>query len=80
MPRPVAVRVSYRNDAAWILRFTTAVRKDARRSEAWKDKLSHHLNEVAQMLLQAEAEDLGGGDGAAGTRKKGRGPDKAAAV
>jgi len=77
MPRPVAVRVSYRADAAWILRFTTACSKDSRRTEAWKETISGHLNKVAQMLLEAEAEDLGGGDSP--SRKK-RGTDKQAAV
>lgn len=60
MPRPVAMHVSYRSDAAFLLRLQTAVTKDTRRTPTWQREVCGHLNAVVQLLLQAEDDDLGG--------------------
>jgi hypothetical protein len=52
------MRVSYRSDSAYLIRFSGAVTKDTRRTEAWKREMRLHLNAASQLLLQAEAEDL----------------------
>jgi hypothetical protein len=53
------MRLSYRPDASFLIRFMGAVPKDTRRTEDWKRKASFHANSLVQLLLQAEAEDLG---------------------
>ncbi len=70
MPRPVAMRVSYGNDAAYLLRLQAAVKKDTRRSPAWIKDVSRCLNRVTSLFLEAEAKDLGGGEAASSSAKK----------
>ena len=53
MPRPVAVRVSYRTDAAYLLRLEEAIEKDARQSEDWRKKAKDLARKLSQMLLTA---------------------------
>ncbi|HAW09836.1 MAG TPA: hypothetical protein DCX12_01960 [Chloroflexi bacterium] len=52
------MRLSYRPDASFLIRFMGAVPKDNRRTEDWKRKARFHANSLVQLLLQAEAEDL----------------------
>ena len=54
MSRPVALRVSWRNDAAWLLRFEEAVEKDQTQSSEWKRTVCEKAHELAQMLLTAK--------------------------
>ena len=54
MPRPVAIRVSYRNDAAFLLRFEEAVSKDLVQTEEWRRKVCEKTRELAQLLLTAK--------------------------
>jgi hypothetical protein len=54
MPRPVAIRVSYRNDAAFLLRFEEAVSKDLNQTEEWRRKVCEKSRELAQLLLTAK--------------------------
>lgn len=69
MPRPVVMRASYGPDAAYLLRLQVAVNKDTRRSPGWIKEISRCLNRVTSMFLEAEAEDLGGGDTAVAGKK-----------
>jgi hypothetical protein len=52
------MRLSYRPDASFLIRFMGAVPKDNRRTEDWQHKARFHANSLVQLLLQAEAEDL----------------------
>jgi hypothetical protein len=54
MPRPVAIRVSYRNDAAFLLRFEEAVSKDLNQTEEWRRKVCEKSRELAQLLLTSK--------------------------
>jgi hypothetical protein len=55
----VSIRVSYRDDAAYLLRLEGAVAKDDRQSDAWRRKVLHHLHAVATLFLQADVHGLG---------------------
>jgi hypothetical protein len=56
------MRVSYRTDAAFLLRLQTAVSKDTRRSAEWVADVMRCLNQVSKRLLEAEAENLASED------------------
>ena len=56
MARPVARRVSYNRDAAFLLRLEEAIGLDDVRSGAWKKKASEMARSLAQHLLTAEQE------------------------
>jgi len=51
MPRPVAVRTSYRNDAAYFLRYESAIERDEEAEETWQQDVLGHLRALAQLLL-----------------------------
>jgi hypothetical protein len=51
--------VSYRDDAAYLLRLEGAVTKDDRQSDAWRRKVLLHLHAVATLFLQADTQGLG---------------------
>ena len=53
MARPVAVRVSYRTDAAYLLRLEEAIEKDARQPESWRKNAKDLARKLSQMLLGA---------------------------
>jgi hypothetical protein len=53
VPRPVAVRVSYRTDAAYLLRLEEAIEKDTRQSADWRKKAKDLARKLSQMLLAA---------------------------
>ena len=59
MPRPVAMRVSYGTDAAYLLRLKVAVAKDGRRSKSWRRQVLRHLHAAATLFLQADAQGMG---------------------
>jgi hypothetical protein len=54
MPRPVAIRTSYRTDAAFLLRFEEAVSKDLNQPDDWRRKVCEKSRELAQLLLTAK--------------------------
>jgi hypothetical protein len=54
MSRPVALRASWRNDAAWLLRFEEAVEKDQTETEDWKREVCDMARKLAQKLLTAK--------------------------
>jgi hypothetical protein len=51
MTRPVKLRLSYRNDAAFLMRLEEAVRKDVRQTKAWKTKVTTRLRELSLLFL-----------------------------
>jgi hypothetical protein len=63
MPRPVSIRVSYRDDAAFLLRLETAVSKDTRQTPAWRVRTTRVARSLALRLLEADARmNMGKGD------------------
>jgi len=58
MPRPVSIRVSYRDDSAYLLRLEGAVSKDVRQSDAWRRLVLRHLHAAATLFLQADASGM----------------------
>jgi hypothetical protein len=53
MPRPVAIRVSYRDDAGHLLRLEAAVVKDERQTPEWRDKTAKVIRQLSMLLLEA---------------------------
>jgi hypothetical protein len=56
MPRPVAIRASYRNDAAFLLRLEEAIGKDPAMRDAWKRTGAKLIRPLVHHLLTAEKE------------------------
>lgn len=54
MPKPVAIRVSYRSDAAFLLRLVEAIDKDVRRPEPWRRQVKDLALRFVRKLLSAE--------------------------
>ena len=57
MAKPVQIRASYRDDAAFLLRLEAAVAKDNRQTEPWRKETCNKLRELSQRLLSAKVED-----------------------
>jgi len=55
--KPVQIRASYRDDAAFLIRLETAVAKDGRQTESWRKETCRMLRELAQRLLSAKVDD-----------------------
>lgn len=53
MPRPIQMRASYRNDAAFLLRLEAAVDKDDRQNDVWRRETCNLIRQLAQKLLGA---------------------------
>ena len=54
MSRPVSIRVSYRDDAAYLIRLEAAVEKDDLQSEAWRRESVQMLRNLSLRLLEAD--------------------------
>jgi hypothetical protein len=54
VPKPVAVRANYREDTAYLVRFETAILKDADLPEEWRRKFAHAAHGLAAMCLEAD--------------------------
>lgn len=54
MPRPVAVRVTYREDSAYLIRFETAILKDLELSEEWRRDFAQDAHRLAARCLEAD--------------------------
>lgn len=62
MPRPVAIRSDYRNDAGFLLRLESALVKDTRQTEEWRKKATTMARQFAMLLLEADTpKDTSGG-------------------
>lgn len=56
MPKPVSMRVSYRDDAAYLLRLEAAVSKDTRQAEEWRRETCAQIKALTVRLLGAKIE------------------------
>ena len=54
MPRPVAVRVSYREDSAHLIRFEGAILRDLDLPEDWRRTFAQMAHDLALRSLQAD--------------------------
>jgi hypothetical protein len=54
MPRPVSIRVSYRDDASFLLRLEAAVVKDTSQSEGWRKETAGMIRQLSLRLLEAD--------------------------
>jgi rhodanese-related sulfurtransferase len=54
MSRPVKLRVSYRDDTAFLLRLEAAILKDVRQSVEWRNKIAGQARKLALELLDKE--------------------------
>jgi hypothetical protein len=54
MSRPVSIRVSYREDAAFLIRLEAAVEKDDSQSRDWRIETAQKIRELALRFLGAE--------------------------
>lgn len=57
MSRPVEMRVSYCDDAAYLLRLEKAVTKDERQPVAWRTSTAKMVRRLSLQLLNAEVGD-----------------------
>jgi hypothetical protein len=62
MPRPVAIRLSYRDDAGFLLRLEAAVVKDERQTTEWRDETARQIRQLSMRLLEADASKNMGSD------------------
>jgi hypothetical protein len=62
MPRPVALRVTYRDDAGYLLRLEAAVSKDERQTAEWREEIARLIRQVSMRLLEADASKNMGSD------------------
>jgi hypothetical protein len=53
MPRLPKIRVSYYNDAQWMLRLIHALQRDTKRPEAWRKDMIERLQVLATEFLSA---------------------------
>ena len=60
MSRPVSIRVSYRDDAAYLLRLEAAVEKDGSQSKAWREETAQMLRKLSLRFLEAEKSKIKG--------------------
>lgn len=63
MPRPVAIRADYRNDAGFLLRLEVAVGKDDRQTADWRKDTSALIRQLALRLLEADTNKNQGKEG-----------------
>jgi hypothetical protein len=54
MSRPVSIRASYREDAAYLIRLEAAVEKDGSQSEDWRRETSQMLRKLSLRFLEAD--------------------------
>lgn len=53
MGRKATIRVSYSNDAKFLLRLKDAVERDKKRPQDWRKKVAAALNNLSVLLLTA---------------------------
>ena len=68
MPRPVAVRVSYRDDAGFLLRLEAAVVKDERQTPEWRNETAQQIRQLSMRLLEADTSKTIGSDSTVGAK------------
>jgi len=58
MSRPVSIRASYRDDAAYLLRLEAAVEKDDSQSKTWRQETAQKLRQLSLRFLEAETSKI----------------------
>jgi len=56
VPRPVKMRVSYRDDGGYLLRLEAAVLLDDRQTDAWRRETAGLARALALRLLEADGD------------------------
>ena len=74
MSRPVSIRVSYRDDAAYLIRLEAAVEKDDSQSKDWRQETAQMLRKLSLRFLEADGSRNRARGVAAGARMDGKGP------
>ena len=74
MSRPVSIRVSYRDDAAYLLRLEGAVEKDDSMSKDWKQETARMLRTLSVRFLEADGSKHKAKVAGGGVRPEGKGP------
>ena len=74
MSRPVAIRVSFRNDVGFFLRFEGSIAKDERFAQAWRDETVALIRTLTMRLLEAEASMGAGSNEKRGRKSSGQSP------
>jgi hypothetical protein len=52
--KPVSIRASYRDDAAFLIRLETAISKDDRQTEEWRKETCAQVRALSVRLLSAK--------------------------
>ena len=55
MSRPVAIRVSYREDVGYLLRLEAATLRDDRQTMDWRNETARLVRQLSMRYLQADA-------------------------
>lgn len=74
MSRPVSIRVSYRDDAAYLLRLEGAVEKDDSMSKDWRQETAQRLRMLSVRFLEADGSKHKAKAAGVGSRVDGKGP------
>lgn len=54
MPRTPQIRVSFRNDAGFLMRLADAIERDDKRSPAFKATALSHINNLISMFVEED--------------------------
>ena len=74
MSRPVSIRVSYREDAAYLIRLEAAVEKDDSQSKDWRQETAQMLRRLSLRFLEADGSRHKAKTAGVGVRVEGKGP------
>ena len=74
MSRPVSIRVSYRDDAAYLIRLEAAVEKDDSQSKDWRQETAQMLRRLSLRFLEADGSRHKAKTAGVGARVEGKGP------
>ena len=58
MSRPVQMRVSYENDAGFLLRLSKAIEKDPKQPDTWRRETLTTIQTLVQLLLEANKRNI----------------------
>ena len=58
MSRPVQMRVSYENDAGFLLRLSKAIEKDQKQPDTWRREILTTIQTLVQLLLEANKRNI----------------------
>lgn len=61
MARRPKVRVTYKDDSAYLIRLQQAVEMDPMRSSKWKRQVSEHINALTLLFVQDDGRAIANG-------------------